>query len=235
MTTLTSIQESQFTKDRNLEKIPQDMEWVHLGNWNFRLTQKHVQHRKSNMEPWIETYTGKHFNFLSPSKEDINIIDIAHSLSMQCRYTGHCKHFYSVAEHSIAVADYLLKTYGDRKLTLAGLLHDSAEAYLSDLASPLKGHIGGYEEITKSVEKVIAEVFDVNFDDPRIKEADIALLSQEALQLLPSRGDSWNWDHWGGRPEFVEPIVCLAPNVAKGLFMAWFKQLTAEPEILFAV
>ena len=67
------------------------------------------------MEPVIETYTGVMFNFLDPKQEDIKIEDIAHSLSLQCRFTGHCKQFYSVAEHSIAVADHLAKKYRDRK------------------------------------------------------------------------------------------------------------------------
>lgn len=186
------------------------------------------------MEPWIETYTGKQFHFLDPSVDEIDIEDIAHSLSMQCRYTGHCKEFYSVAEHSVAVADHLLKKYQDRKLALAGLLHDAAEAYLSDIASPIKLNIGGYKEIEGKVEEVLAFTFDVDFSDPRIKEADIVMLSQEARQLLPSKGESWDWEYWGGRPEPVEPIACVPPKLAKNLFMAWYKQLSLEPQILVA-
>ena len=50
---------------------------------------------------WITTYTGKKFYPAVPDLELISIIDIAHALSMICRYAGHCTKFYSVAEHSV--------------------------------------------------------------------------------------------------------------------------------------
>lgn len=184
------------------------------------------------MEPTIETYTGKMFNFLSVKQEDIDIEDIAHSLSLQCRYTGHCKQFLSVAEHSVAVADHLLKTEKDRTLALAGLLHDAAEAYLSDLASPLKSHIQGYDLLENNVNTAIGLKYNIDISDPRVKKADITMLSQESYQLLPSKGGTWNWEYYGGRPEFVEPVACLPPKLAKDLFLAWFKQLTNEPQII---
>jgi hypothetical protein len=187
------------------------------------------------MEPVIETYTGVMFNFLDPKQEDIKIEDIAHSLSLQCRFTGHCKYFYSVAEHSVAVADLLIKKYGDRKLALAGLLHDASEAYLSDLASPWKQYLDHYDIVENNIEAHLDIKFGIDLRDKRIKEADIIMLSQEAHQLLPSKGDSWGWgENWGGRPELVEPVACLPPAMAKNLFLAWYKQLAAEPEILIA-
>ena len=54
---------------------------------------------------WILTYSGIEFWPLDPRPEDVRIEDIAHALSMQCRFAGHCDRFYSVAEHSIRVAD----------------------------------------------------------------------------------------------------------------------------------
>jgi len=185
------------------------------------------------MEPVIETYTGVMFNFLDPKQEDIKIEDIAHSLSLQCRFTGHCKQFYSVAEHSIAIADHLAKKYRDRKLTLAGLLHDASEAYLSDLASPLKQQLDHYDIIEMNLQAHLEVKFDIDLRDLRIKEADIVMLSQEASQLLPSKGDSWDWEgNWGGRPNKVEPVACLPPHLAEKLFLAWYSQLTLEPQIL---
>src|ERR1700691_1787676 len=82
--------------------------------------------------PYIETFTGKTFSFLAPQPEDICIEDIAHATSMLCRFTGHCKYFYSVAEHCVAVSR-LCSVRND----IAGLLHDSAEAYVNDMNSPL--------------------------------------------------------------------------------------------------
>ena len=59
-----------------------------------------------NCAPWIETYTGKQFWFLNPTPEMFDIEDIAHALSMVCRYAGHVTHFYSVAAHCCVMADY---------------------------------------------------------------------------------------------------------------------------------
>lgn len=187
------------------------------------------------MEPVIETYSGTMFNFLDPKQEDIKIEDIAHSLALQCRFTGHCASFYSVAEHSVAVADHLFKQYGDRKLALAGLLHDASEAYLSDIASPVKNQLEHYDIIEMNLHANIECVFGIDLRDPRIKEADIVMLSQEARQLLKSKGDTWDWEgNWGGRPAAVEPIACLAPHYAEQLFLSWYRQLSLEPEILVA-
>ena len=74
------------------------------------------------MESYIETVSGRKFYFLNPNPEDIDIEDIAHALSMQCRFTGHTKWFYSVAEHAIWVS-YLVPVH----LALEGLLHDASE------------------------------------------------------------------------------------------------------------
>ena len=87
---------------------------------------------KSRLNGWIVTYTGKKFWPLDPRPEDIDIIDIAHALSNICRFTGHVREFYSVAQHSVHVA-LLSNDY-----QLYGLLHDASEAYLCDVSSPVK-------------------------------------------------------------------------------------------------
>ena len=77
---------------------------------------------------WLQTYTGIQFWPLDPRPEEIDIQDIAHALSLLCRFNGHCQRFYSVAEHSVHVSTILAPEFG-----LWGLLHDAAEAYLSDI------------------------------------------------------------------------------------------------------
>src|SRR5690242_1952599 len=73
---------------------------------------------ENKMSPWIQTYSGVAFDLLAPTPEMISIVDIAHSLSRLCRYTGHViSANYSVAEHSILVASLL-----PPKLKLQGLL-----------------------------------------------------------------------------------------------------------------
>ncbi len=94
-----------------------------------------AEHEGWRGEPFILTYTGKKFPYSDVTTDCIDIRDIAHSLSQLCRYTGHTNLFYSVAQHSLLVSE---KMPGGPAEKLVGLLHDGAEAYTNDLASPLK-------------------------------------------------------------------------------------------------
>ena len=107
---------------------------------------------------WIETYTGIAFYPLDPRVSEINIDDIAHSLSLKTRFNGHCDQFYSVADHSIRVANKVhfldefakFTTLEERNaLCRRALLHDAAEAYLCDIPAPIKPHIKGFNLIEK--------------------------------------------------------------------------------------
>ena len=62
-----------------------------------------VQEEKRQVMYWLQTFTGKKIDLINPTREMVDIEDIAHSLSMICRYNGHCRDFYSVAEHSVMV------------------------------------------------------------------------------------------------------------------------------------
>jgi len=135
-------------------------------------------------DPWMHTHSGLLVNIRNPKIEDILIDDIAWSLSMQCRYAGHVKAYYSVAEHCIIVSRRL-----PEKLKLAGLLHDAAEAYVTDLPSPIKVLLPGYKEIENVFHAAVAEAFDVDLSDPRVKAADRETFFTEAgsplLMLYP--------------------------------------------------
>ena len=92
----------------------------------------------SKIENWLQTRTGKLVDVQNPTPDMVDLEDIAHALSMTCRYAGHCCEFYSVAEHSVLVA-----TLGHRhdlapEFNLALLMHDAAEAYIGDIISPVK-------------------------------------------------------------------------------------------------
>lgn len=91
---------------------------------------------------WILTSTGKVFEYLHTTEDQIDINDIAFGLSRESRFAGQTSHFYSVAQHSLAVARAVPLDYA-----LEGLLHDAAEAYCKDLPSPLKALLPGYKEI----------------------------------------------------------------------------------------
>ncbi len=175
------------------------------------------------IDPWIETVSGLRFEFLQPKPEQINIEDIAHALSMTCRYAGHVPRFYSVAEHSVFCSHLVFPEHA-----LAALLHDASEAYITDIASPVKQHLSNYKEIEDVIMQSIADKFGFQYPlHKEVKYADLVMLSKEAYHLLPSKGETWNmWDHIN-RPDLEQGMVpaCLGPQQAKNFFLNRFYEL----------
>ena len=176
--------------------------------------------RKGN---WIQTYTGRQFWPLDPRADEIDVIDIAHALSMQCRYAGHCLEFYSVAEHSVLVSRSL-----PPELRLWGLLHDASEAYLIDVPRPIKPYLRGYVEMEDRVMEEVAERY--NLDRPHrgyiptlVKMADARILVDERLQNMSRTHHVWSSDR-------LEPLgvklECWWPLRAKAEFLDAFYTYT---------
>lgn len=82
---------------------------------------------------WILTNSAKPMSLVRPRADLVTPEDIAHSLALVCRFNGHCKHHYSVAQHSLLVASIVPK-----EDQLPALLHDAAKAYVGDMVQPLK-------------------------------------------------------------------------------------------------
>lgn len=145
---------------------------------------------------FIETFTGKKINPLEPTINDICIEDISHSLNNICRYTGHSNIFYTVAQHSIFVAD-LLRQEHSKQIQLAGLLHDAAEAYIGDISRPLKSALNKFypiEDIERRILSIIYRKFDVPqicIDSPYIKAMDDMALAIEKEFLFPDSIIDW--------------------------------------------
>jgi uncharacterized protein len=169
-------------------------------------------------EDFIETYTGKKFHFMHPTSDEVDIKDIAHALSLKCRFNGHCREFYSVGEHSIRVARILPTEY-----MLEGLLHDSTEAYWPDVVRPVKVTFGliKYEKV---IWKTIREKFGLskNISHKVIKEADNIILATESRDLMNNRLD------WGKLPPPMESTIIPipTPKMVEILFLVLFKELT---------
>lgn len=102
------------------------------------------------MSDCILTYTKVSFNPLEAVEEDIRIEDIAHALSLLTRANGHCRHFYSVAQHSIACCREARSRGYSARVQLGCLLHDASESYISDITRPVKINLPEYTEIEKN-------------------------------------------------------------------------------------
>lgn len=107
----------------------------------------------------ITTFTGKHLNPMEPDKEAIDILDIAHALSLICRGNGQVKTFFSVGQHCIHCAlEAQARGYSNRVI-LACLLHDASECYMSDVPSPFKKFLQDYQETEEKLLDMIYEKF----------------------------------------------------------------------------
>lgn len=152
-------------------------------------------------ERTIRTYSGIYFNVFDPDVALIKIEDIAHSLAMQCRFNGHTKSFYSVAQHSVWVAERV-----PVKQKKAALLHDGSEAYLSDIPSPIKKYFTQYHKIEDDVMIAIAKRFDFEYPfDASVKKYDKEALYWEwENKVLNDFNPHENWDFETGKQKFLE-------------------------------
>lgn len=161
---------------------------------------------------WIQTYTGKKFSPLADEPGEIDLRDIAHSLALQCRYNGHCRLFYSVAEHSVRVSHLLPSDEA-----AWGLLHDAAEAYVSDLPRPLKLTVPDFRAAEDRLLRQIAATFGLPWPmPPSVHHADEVLLATEARDLMAPFADDW---HFKATP-LAETVTPISPTDAEALFLA---------------
>ncbi len=142
------------------------------------------------MQDYILTVSKCKFTPLAPVKEDINIDDIAHALSMMARANGHYKQFYSVGQHSIYCAKEAIARGLEPHTILACLLHDASEAYLADITRPVKQHLSNYLEIEAVLQNTIFEKYigEVSEEEQKIvAQIDDALLYYEFVHYMDER------------------------------------------------
>ncbi|MDH0894254.1 MULTISPECIES: phosphohydrolase [unclassified Pseudomonas] len=132
---------------------------------------------------WILTNNAVPFSLLNPAADMVVAADLAHALSNVCRFNGHSAWHYSVAQHSLLVADLIALEGGSAEEQLAGLLHDSTEAYISDLTRPLKLLLA--EATEASTEAWLTIIAEAGLDRNK------AMISAASARLLPAdNGDA---------------------------------------------
>lgn len=158
---------------------------------------------------WLQTFSGRVFFPIDPRPDEVNIDDIAHALSMLCRYSGHCLKFYSVAEHSVHVAQWLFDNGYAWETILAGLLHDATEAYVADVPRPLKQSLPTYKDAESRVWGAIAARYGLGPELPaEVHEADNRILADEIQQnMKPMEWHNNHDDPLGVTLEFWPPAV----------------------------
>lgn len=173
---------------------------------------------------------------MTPAEVDIKVI--ASALSKICRFTGHLKKFYSVAQHSVHVAERIMhQVYDNDKYTpkeakamvLAALVHDGSEAYIADIASPVKRHrsMEAYRAIEQQIQMAVDQRFLIRLlpvcTRKLIDTADRDLCGLEAIQL-----GGWDIRNWPNMPlpSFHRELIALGPVKAEQMFMDFYREIT---------
>lgn len=165
--------------------------------------------RTTRIGNYIYTYSGTKFYPLDPYFEEVKIEDIAHGLSNICRFNGHTFKYYSVAEHCVHVSNHVPIEH-----SLWGLLHDAAEAYISDVQRPIKVDVPQFSKIEEKIMIEVCTKFHMSYTmPPEVKEVDNRILEDEAFYLINRYKKNKNVKALGIKPE------CWSPDLAKQMFL----------------
>lgn len=192
-----------------------------------------LDHGAIGSSSWIITFSGRRFWPLHPNPDDLCIEDIAHALSNICRFTGHVSDFYSVSQHSVLASELMWSVQPTRiDLRLQALLHDASEAYLCDLARPVKHApaLKGYRLAEHTLQTMIYQKFGVPLEEPpELKQIDRELRVTERRQLFDRFPDGYDGgsdaDDLGMTADMK--ITPWMPRVAESRFLSQFVYLQA--------
>lgn len=178
--------------------------------------------------PFLQTVSGRWVNPFDPDPNQLDAGDIARALANQCRFGGHSRVFYSVAQHSVILSQLVEQRGGDIEETFAALMHDATEAYLGDMPHPLKHRspLGAlFREAEDHLGKAIRARFRITRDVPEIKRIDRALLATERRAFSAER---WHWPELEGVEPLDIELTAWLPDKAVHAFAQRFEELEAR-------
>jgi uncharacterized protein len=177
--------------------------------------------------PYLQTVSGRWVNPFDPDPDQLDAGDIARALANQCRFGGHSRVFYSVAQHSVIVSELVEQRGGDVEDVFAALMHDASEAYLGDMPHPIKHRSplgAAFKAAEDHLEAALRERFRIKADVPEIKRADRALLATERRAFS---AEDWHWPELEGVEPLELELTALAPDAAARAFAERYAELDA--------
>ena len=178
--------------------------------------------------PHLQTVSGRWVNPFDPDPAQLDAGDIARALANQCRFGGHSRVFYSVAQHSVIVSRLVEERGGDVEDVFAALMHDAAEAYLGDMPHPLKHRSplgAAFKEAEDHLEQAIRERFGIKPGVAEIKKADRALLATERRAFS---AETWHWPELEGVEPLDLELNAWSPDKAADEFAKRYAELEAR-------
>ncbi|WP_185847867.1 metal-dependent phosphohydrolase [Brucella abortus] len=145
---------------------------------------------------WIETRSGRRFHFADPMAHEIVLEDVADVLPRLCRYNGHTRRWYSVAEHCCLMADWVEKQPWATPLdALTALHHDDAEYIIGDLPRPIKQVLPEFKAIEERLDRAVSIRFGTIWPFPAwLKEVDSRILRDERGLVMNPSDNEWGTD-----------------------------------------
>ena len=193
--------------------------------------------QKKYNDGWMATITGKVLYPMSYEVNDVDIEDIAHANSLNNRYSGMTPHPYSVNQHSILIAQAMLRDGYSNEYALCGLLHDAHEIMPpGDLNGVLKKthKDDDYVKSAKALEYMNQEIYRyalglTDSDDVWnvVASYDVRILVDEKEQLFKqySHISSRRW----GIPENTKALDVKIENMSwedvRDKFLEMYKKL----------
>lgn len=169
--------------------------------------------------PEILCQSGEYFDFTDPEGSNFTVNDVAHALSNICRFTGHAHRFYSVAEHSVHASRIVPEGF-----ELEALVHDATEAFIGDVAKPLKMLLPDYQRLERRIERIVLSRFGIKDGlSAVVKRADMQMLKAEQEQAM------LNHDRWHPIADLEPAEVELqfwTPEVARQKFCERYDELS---------
>ena len=203
-----------------LTEVGEEAAEEEYGKQHANLNSEGVFEQNDDRGPFISTYSGALFFVNEMNVEDVPILDIANALSLNCRFNGHIDKFYSVAEHSVLVSNLVAE-----ENALYGLLHDYAEAFVSDVPRPFKSSITGHDVFEAAVMENVCALYGLPLELPEdVAYIDRHICAVEAKALAKSVPD---WvDYYDLTVVSEQEIKGLTPRQARAAFMTRFNDLT---------
>jgi uncharacterized protein len=178
--------------------------------------------------PYLQTVSGRWVNPFDPDPTQLDAGDIARALANQCRFGGHCRVFYSVAQHSVIVSELVEQRGGDAEDAFAALMHDATEAYLGDMPHPLKHRSAlgaAFKAAEVELEQAIRDHFRIKPDVAEIKRVDRALLATERRAFS---AEDWHWPELEGVEPLELELSAWSPDEAAQAFARRYAELDAR-------